>query len=227
MPFSSFKFPNRLRFLPSRVRYLLPANQSSRTENLSADALRAAQKMNGKHHSGTQSRRFVFFRCVFHIVMQRADADSLLNCLYSKPRRFEFVENAFFKTPVGMRKMIFLDIFHAHHDATPETQNRPRRVLRVVGRRVPIAADDGRQIRQSFQMIENDFHLQMAMFARTMRVEMNADGAKFARRMFDIGDQARADNRAVFLCPTFCLCRSAARPRATFLSGNFENIASP
>ncbi len=52
------------------------------------------------------------------------------------------------------------------------------------------ADEDGREARlKTFEMIEHEAHLALAMSLRRMRVEMKADGAERARRrVFDIGD---------------------------------------
>ena len=50
-----------------------------------------------------------------------------------------------------MRKMIFDDVFDAHQHAPEVTGNRVIRALRVVSRRIPVAAENGRQCREVYR----------------------------------------------------------------------------
>src|SRR5688500_3479713 len=100
-----------------------------------------------------------------------------------------------------MRKMVERNIFYAHHHTPPVPQNCVSRCLRVKGRLVPISTYQGRQRRQGCEMFENDAHLQAAMLARTVHIEMHSDGAKNACRMLDIGNQRPEPAESLFLAP--------------------------
>src|SRR5438034_2329881 len=54
-------------------------------------------------------------------------------------------------------------------------------------------------------MVQYDLHLPVPVRPRTVRIQVNGDGAEYSCRMFDVGDQSAQMADALFLAPHFIL----------------------
>ena len=94
-------------------------------------------------------------------------------------------------------------------------------------RRIPVAANEDRNVGpKRLEMIQDAAHLQIAVALRRMGIEMERDGAKRSRGMFDVPDYG-ALRLMRFSAPFILSLPLGKISECTFFIGNRESRALP